>query len=120
MFFYSKVLKVDFFSFRQNLGFGFGGKILVLVNFFSSNSNEKSIEKLLFAAFGKILVLVNVFFYSSSNLKSIENLIFLRYTLHFSDEVIAEFVLPKKYLLELEKYILCMFFKFYVYVFFKF
>ena len=35
--------------------------------FFYSNSNLKSIEKLIFSAFGKILVLVNVFFYSNSN-----------------------------------------------------
>ena len=40
--------------------------------FFYSNSNLKSIEKLIFAAFGKILVLVNAFFYSSSTLKSFE------------------------------------------------
>ena len=42
---------------------------------------------MIFSAFGKILVLVN-------------------FLLH---EVIAEFVLPKKYLPELEKYILCIF-----------
>ena len=41
-----------------------------------SNSNSKSIEKLIFAAFGKILVLANAFFYSNSNSKSIEKLIF--------------------------------------------
>ena len=44
--------------------------------FFYSNSNLKSIEKLIFPAFGKILVLANAFFYSNSNLKSIEKLIF--------------------------------------------
>ena len=44
--------------------------------FFYSNSNYKSIEKLIFAAFGKILVLANAFFYSNSNSKSIEKLIF--------------------------------------------
>ena len=32
----------------------------------------------------------------------------------FLHEVIAEFVLPKKYLLELEKYILCIFYSMYV------
>ena len=42
----------------------------------SSNSNEKSIEKLIFPAFGKILVLVNAFFYANSILKSIKQLIF--------------------------------------------
>ena len=36
----------------------------------------KSIEKLIFSAFGKILVLANAFFYSNSNCKSIEQLIF--------------------------------------------
>ena len=44
--------------------------------FFYSNSNSKSIEKLIFSAFGKILVLANAFFYSNSNEKSIEKLIF--------------------------------------------
>ena len=44
--------------------------------FFYSNSNKKSIEKLIFSAFGKILVLANAFFYSNSNLKSIEKLFF--------------------------------------------
>ena len=53
------------------------GKILVLANaFFYSNSNLKSIEKLIFPAFGKILVLAKAFFYSNSNLKSIEKLFF--------------------------------------------
>ena len=47
----------------------------------------KSIEKLFFSAFGKIFGFGECF-------------------LH---EVIAEFVLPKKYLPELEKYILCIF-----------
>ena len=42
----------------------------------SSNSNQKSIEKLIFAAFGKILLLAKAFFYSNSNWKSIEKLIF--------------------------------------------
>ena len=46
-----KVLKIDFSSFWQDLGFG--------ECFFYSNSNQKSI--------GKILVLVNAFFYSKSN-----------------------------------------------------
>ena len=44
--------------------------------FFYSNSNYKSIEKLIFPPFGKILVLANAFFYSNSNSKSIEKLIF--------------------------------------------
>ena len=44
--------------------------------FFYSNFNYKSIEQLIFAAFGKILVLANAFFYTNSNLKSIEKLIF--------------------------------------------
>ena len=44
------------------------GKILVLANaFFYLNSNQKNIEKLIFAAFGKILVLANALFYSNSN-----------------------------------------------------
>ena len=34
---------------------------------FYANSNQKNIEKFIFASFGKILVLVNVFFYSNSN-----------------------------------------------------
>ena len=54
-----KVLKIDNFSFWQDLGFG--------ESFFYSNSNLKSIEKLIFSAFGKIFVLVTVFFYSNSN-----------------------------------------------------
>ena len=37
---------------------------------------KKSIEKLIFAAFGKILVLADAFFFSNSNLESIEKLIF--------------------------------------------
>ena len=59
------------------------GKILVLANaFFYSNSNSKSIEKLIFSAFGKvvanakILLLANAFFSSNSILKSIEFFIF--------------------------------------------
>ena len=44
--------------------------------FFYSNSNYKSIEKLIFSAFGKIFVLVNAFFSSTSNLKQFEKLIF--------------------------------------------
>ena len=64
-----KVLKIDFCSFWQDL--------LVLGNaFFYSNPNLKSIEKLIFPAFGKILVLANAFFYSNSNLKSIEKIDF--------------------------------------------
>ena len=51
----AKVLKIDFFSFWQDLGFG--------ECFFYSNSNLKRIENLIFSAFGKILVLVNAFFY---------------------------------------------------------
>ena len=44
------------------------GKILVLANaFFYSNSNEKSIEKLIFSASGKISVCGNAFFYLDSN-----------------------------------------------------
>ena len=44
------------------------GQILVFANaFFYSNSNYKSIEKLIFSAFGKILVLVNAFSYSNPN-----------------------------------------------------
>ena len=44
----------------ENLIFPAFGKILVLANaFFYSNSNYKSLEKLIFAAFGKILVLAN-------------------------------------------------------------
>ena len=42
-----------------------------------SNSNLKTIEKLIFPAFGKILVVANAFCYSNSNLKSIEKLIFV-------------------------------------------
>ena len=52
----------------EKLIFAAFGKILVLANaFFYSNSNEKRIEKLIFPAFGKILVLANDFFYSNSN-----------------------------------------------------
>ena len=48
--------------------------ILVLANvFFYSNSHYKSIEQLIFSAFGKILVLVNAFFYSNSNYKVMKN-----------------------------------------------
>ena len=41
--------------------------VLVSECLFYSNSDLKSIEKLIFAAFGKILVLGNAFFYSISN-----------------------------------------------------
>ena len=51
-----------------------------------------------------------LFLYSSSNLKSIEICFFSGIHCIFL-MVIAEFVLPKKYLLELGKYILCMFVK---------
>ena len=43
--------------------------------FFYSNSNYKSIEKLILSAFGKILVLANAFFNSNSNENSFEKLI---------------------------------------------
>ena len=46
-----------------------------------SNQIQKSIEKLIFPAFGKILVLANAFFYSNSNSKGIENLIFSAFVL---------------------------------------
>ena len=52
-----KYWKIDFCSFWQDLGFG--------ESFFYSNSNQKSIEQLIFPAFGKILVLGNAFFYSN-------------------------------------------------------
>ena len=47
----------------ENLIFAAFGKIfLVLANaFFYSNSNEKSTEQLIFSVFGKILVLANFF-----------------------------------------------------------
>ena len=49
------------------------GKILVFANaFFYSNSNLKSIEKLIFSSFGKILVLVNAFLYSHSIFKKLK------------------------------------------------
>ena len=61
----------------EKLIFSAFGKILVLANaFFYSNCNEKGIEKLILSAFGKILVLVNAFFYSNSKQKRIEKLIF--------------------------------------------
>ena len=42
--------------------------------FFSSTSNLKRFEKLIFAALGKIfLVLMNAFFDLNTNLKSVEN-----------------------------------------------
>ena len=56
------------------------GRILAKA-FFYSNSNYKSIEKLIFSSVGKILVLANAFFYSNSNLKSIEKLIFAAFGL---------------------------------------
>ena len=43
---------------------------------------------------------MNAFFHSNSNLKSLETLFFFEFFLH---EVIAELVLPQKYLPELEK-----------------
>ena len=47
----------------EKLIFSAFGKILVLANaFFYSNCNETSIQKLILSAFGKILVLVNAFF----------------------------------------------------------
>ena len=52
-----KVLKNRFSIFWQDLGFG--------CCFFYSNSNSKSIEILIFLAFGKILVLDVAFFYSN-------------------------------------------------------
>ena len=57
-----------FFSNSQNSIEKLIFPILVLVNAcFYSNSDLKSIEKLISPAFGKILVLVNAFFYSNSN-----------------------------------------------------
>ena len=53
-----QVLKNDFSSFWQDLGFEC---------FFYPNSNAKSIENLSFQSFAKILVLDVAFFYSNSN-----------------------------------------------------
>ena len=55
--------------------------------------------------------MANAFFFSNSNLKSIENYFFsfwqdFGFGECFLHDVIAEFVLPQKYLPELEKYIL--------------
>ena len=50
-----KYSKIDFFSFWQDLGFG---ELL----FFYLDSYYKSIQKLIFSAFGKILVLANAKF----------------------------------------------------------
>ena len=105
----------------ENIGkliFSAFGKILVFANcFFYLNSNEKSIE--FFCSFWQDLGFGECFFLFKFEFKKYWKMYFFRYTLHFSDEVIAEFVLPKKYLPELEKYILCMFFIFYVSVFFN-
>ena len=63
----------------KNIGkyFSAFGKILVLAAvFFYSNSNSKSIWKLIFPAFGKTFLLAAAFFYSNSNLKSLGKMIF--------------------------------------------
>ena len=62
-----KYWKIDFCSFWQDLGFG--------ECFFLFKFQLNSIQKWIFSVFGKILVLANAFFYSNSNLKSIEKLI---------------------------------------------
>ena len=107
----------------KKLIFAAFGKILVLANafFYSITFLKKYLKKIGFSSFWQDLGFGECFFYSNPNQKSIENLIFRAFGKSFGfgecflHEVIAEFVLPKKYLPELEKYYL-YFFQYSMYV----
>ena len=108
----------------EKLIFSAFGKILVLVNtFFYSNSPWKSIEKLIFQLLARFFVCGECFFSIQTLSLKVLKICFFNFWQDFGfgecflHDVIAEFVLPKKYLPELEN--IFYFLKYSMYVVFS-